>query len=663
MKRFLIYTLITAITCGSFAQTGSIGSDIVFGKSFIPDHTFKGSNLKGTTVIGQADWQVQNGELAGKAVPGSTGGWLMLDKSYQDVGFHAVFKTTADSETGILFRAEKTGEGVNGILLSLKKGDFGLYNLKLDQNGREIEREKLRPAGGIRYRLAPPANKDEIMSALASPPRPVFEVPLPISRPNTELRRGEWNQVEVFVETNVIRAFLNDGSELGGAVDGGSGIDGYGPIALYVGGPGEVRFKDVMFKDISVRNTPKEQSSPRFNVQRISDMYYSWGADAADFNKDGFMDVVAGPYIYFGPDFSNHKEIFPAVAVGPSKEFTRTNLQFTYDFNNDGWPDVLTSPSGATLYINPKTESRRWKSYDILPSVQSEITDFVDIDRDGIPELVYAAEGALRYAKPDKTDPTKPWKAYNVSEKGYALAHGIGTGDINGDGRLDILNAFGWWEQPASLNAETLWKYHPEAFGRYGNRSSNIGGTLMAVYDVNGDGLNDVVTNLNVHGFGLAWFEQRRDINKRITFTRHMISDDYSAKNAGGVTFSQPHGATFADIDKDGIPDYIVGKRYFTHLDNMYDPDSYGAPVLYWYRTVRNPKVPGGAEFIPELIHNRSGAGSEVTAIDLNKDGAIDLITSTNTGTYIYWNKPTVTKKQQGSSKGVSSKLKNKPAN
>ena len=161
----------------------------------------------------------------------------------------------------------------------------------------------------------------------------------------------------------------------------------------------------------------------------------------------------------------------------------------------------------------------------------------------------------------------------------------------------------------------------------------------MAVYDANGDGLNDVVTNLNAHGFGLAWFEQKRDAKGNISFTRHMISDDFSAKNSGGVTFSQPHGAAFADIDRDGIPDYIVGKRYWTHLDNYYDPDPYGAPVLYWYRTVRNSKAPGGAEFVPELIHNRSGACSEITAVDLNGDGAIDIITSTNRGTFIFWNK------------------------
>ena len=174
---------------------------------------------------------------------------------------------------------------------------------------------------------------------------------------------------------------------------------------------------------------------------------------------------------------------------------------------------------------------------------------------------MYASQGQFKYAKPDPA--SKTWTEYNVSERGYTLAHGIGTGDINGDGRIDILGATGWWEQPETLSKDKTWKYHPVAFGRYKNRASNIGGSVMAVYDANGDGLNDVVSNLNVHGFGLAWFEQKRDASGNISFVRHMINDDYSQKSVGNVTFSQAHAATFADIDKDGVMDYIVGKRVF----------------------------------------------------------------------------------------------------
>ena len=242
------------------------------------------------------------------------------------------------------------------------------------------------------------------------------------------------------------------------------------------------------------------------------------------------------------------------------------------------------------------------------------------------------------YAKPDPAKPTEPWIVHKVSGRGYVSGHGIGTGDINGDGRIDVVNVYGWWEQPPAGSKQEPWTYHPWSFGRW-NRTSP-GGALMAVYDVNGDGLNDVVTSIGAHNFGLAYYEQKRDAAGKISFVEHMFMDDYWTKNAGGVTFSQSHGSAFADIDGDGVPDFIVGKRYWSHQDAFYDPDPYSPPVLYWYRTVRNPKAPGGAEFVPELIHNRSGVGSTMLCVDLNKDGVMDIVSATDRGTFIFWGKP-----------------------
>ena len=314
------------------------------------------------------------------------------------------------------------------------------------------------------------------------------------------------------------------------------------------------------------------------------------------------------------------------------------NCQYSFDFNQDGWSDILTGPPHATIYINPRGKSKRWDKYVVVPTVQSEITVFKDLDGDEFPELVFGANKALHFAKFDPQNPTQPWKIYKVSESGYATAHGIGAGDINGDGRQDIINPNGWWEQPSQIDSTESWKYHSVAFARYGHRSTGVGGSVMAIYDVNGNGLNDVVTSLNAHGFGLAWFEQKKNGEGEIFFIKHMISDDYSTNNAGDVTFSQLHGSTFSDIDGDGIKDFIVGKRYWSHLDNYFDPDPYGPPVLYFYKVVRDLKVDGGASFVPELVHNRSGVGSDVLASDLDKDGNTDIITSTDRGTFIFWN-------------------------
>ena len=162
----------------------------------------------------------------------------------------------------------------------------------------------------------------------------------------------------------------------------------------------------------------------------------------------------------------------------------------------------------------------------------------------------------------------------------------------------------------------------------------------MGVYDVNGDRLTDVVVSLSVHNWGLAWFEQQKGLDGGVTFVRHDIAGDYSTKNAGDVVFSEAHAARFVDMTGDKIADFIVGKRYWSHLENYNGPDPYGPAVIYIYRTVRNAKAPGGAEFVPELVHNRSGVGSAFEVMDLNKDGRPDIAVATAYGTHVFLSKP-----------------------
>jgi Domain of Unknown Function (DUF1080)/FG-GAP-like repeat len=618
-----------------------IGARSLFasGPSFRPDTTVDGSSLKGWHTFGQADWRTEKGDIVGTPQAGGSGGWLVLDHSYQDSALYADYRCNAGCVTGVLFRAEKTsGGGLKGTYVELSDPDLPTYDVTIDAQGKILDRSKLRRGGGL-VRVAPPVSPNQQPSGNGGGFRNGrAAVTLPFEPDDTKLRPNEWNQVEVFFDANIIRTFLNNGHEIGAVSE-----EGYGPIALYAGGGGEVHFKSVALADIGLKVRQAEETSKDFRKQRLSDFYYAWGSGAADFNHDGILDVVSGPYIYYGPDYLKSREIYLAQSSSPTTEFaTDATMEFAADFTGDGWPDVITATfgggAGVQLYVNPKGEGRRWDKYTVVKSVQSEIAVLRDIDGDGKPEFVYAGEGYVRYAKPDPANPTGPWIIHNVSEKGYGVGHGIGVGDINGDGRMDIVNPYGWWEQPAAGSNQEAWTYHPEVFARYGR--GMMGGSVMAVYDVNGDGLNDVVTSLNAHGWGLAWFEQKRDAQGKISFVEHMVMDDFSTKNAGGVTFSELHGSTFADVDGDGIPDFIVGKRYFSHLDTNLDPDPRDSPVLYWYKTVRDPKAPGGAQLIPHLIDNHSGSGSDVLAVDLNQDGAMDIVTATRFGTFIYWGKP-----------------------
>jgi len=609
------------------------------GPSFRPDTSFAASTLEGWHPLGSAEWRAEGGALVGMPGP-QGGGWLVLDRSLQDVGFYASFLCAAGCETGVLLRAEKTADGLKGVYVALNEKELTSYGVTIDSNGRILQRTPLRGGGG-QIRIAPPASSNAPAAPGATPPPARGTGPTatpPLSPPDTSLKPGDWNTIEIYLDANILRPWLNDGGERGAVADPDAGR--FGPIALFAGGTGQVRFKDVAYKDLSVQTRVTEQVSKNFRLQRLTDFYYAWGAGAADIDHDNVMDLISGPHVFYGPDYTRRSEIYLQLTTNPSDAFTTDDwMQFVSDFTGDGWADALNCSfavdTGCWLYVNPKRDARRWDKHLVVPAYQTEIGVLSDLDGDGKPELVYGAEGQMRYARPDPANPTGTWIVRNVSERGLVTAHGVGAGDINGDGRPDIVNPFGWWEQPPPGSSKDLWDYHPQVFTRY---RRGMGGSVMAVYDVNGDKLTDVVTVLAAHGWGMAWFEQKRDARGTISFERHMIMDDLWTKNAGGVVFSQPHGSNVGDVNGDGIPDFIVGKRYWSHRDTYLDPDPYGAPVLYWYKTVRNANAPGGAEFVPELIHNRSGTGSDILPVDLNKDGRLDIVTATRFGTFIFWN-------------------------
>jgi len=457
----------------------------------------------------------------------------------------------------------------------------------------------------------------------AAPPSPAF-------KPN------DWNPFEVIVDADVFRVGFNGGGPGGLAIDKETGT--FGPIALYVGGTGEVRFKDLAVKDLNRRVTPAETVSSRFRAQRIEDFYSGWSMAAGDFNHDGVLDVTMGNRYYLGPAFTDSREVYLAQPYNPSKEYSPAMVNFAGDYTGDGWDDILVAESRApALYVNPKGELRRWTRYAVFPAVVSESITFKDVNGDGKADAVFSGSNQVQWVTPDPANPTAPWKVYSVSGPGPwgGSIHGVGVGDVNGDGKADILAPHGWWEQPAGGATQTPWTFHQAAFGRGGNAGGDI-----EVYDVNGDKLPDVVTALAAHGFGLAWYGQKRDAAGKISWAEHVIMDDFSTKNAGNVTFTELHALTAADVDGDGIKDIITGKRHWAHLESYTDPDPNGAAVLYWYRTVRNPKAPGGAEFVPELIHNRSGVGSAFEVMDLNKDGRPDIAVATAYGTHVFLSQP-----------------------
>ncbi len=635
-----------------------VGVAVAAGPTFRPDVVFKGSTLGGWTPLGQgASWRAQDGDIIGTPSQ-ATGGWLVLNTSFQDVAVYTTLSCAAGCKAGVLLRAEKTADGgMKGVFVSLTEGDTISYAVTLDAQGRETSRESLTnlaaAARASNAGSAPPIAAAAPATASAGPPQLPAGINLPglMARPRGAYLSGQANVVDITLANNSLTLRLNGGSLGGGSNPVQDTFGKYGPIALYVGGTAPATFKTLAYADLNSRPFDTEKTSANFRVQRLSEFYYSYSAAIADLNRDGHMDVVAGPYYYLGPDFTVGRQFYAGITYNPTSEWPMASMvQLAYDWTGDGWPDVLNMGGNAgngvgTLFVNPKGESRRWDSHVVMNPpegvVGNEETLLKDVNGDGKPEIIHTGQNTLRYSSPDSANPTGAWKVTTISEPGpwgVNISHGMGIGDINSDGLMDYVTAYGWWQQPAKGSpAGTLWKWHPVAFARWGASQGGAGGAEMGIYDVNGDGLNDVVTALEGHGFGLAWHEQKRSANGEITFVQHTIMDSALDNNAGGVWFTQPHAVAFADINQDGILDMVTGKRHHSHFQYA-DPDNWGMPVVYVYKAVRNPKAAGGAEFVPELVHNRSGVGSHIATGDLNKDGTTDFVTSGASGTFIFFN-------------------------
>ena len=166
------------------------------------------------------------------------------------------------------------------------------------------------------------------------------------------------------------------------------------------------------------------------------------------------------------------------------------------------------------------------------------------------------------------------------------------------------------------------------------------GGSQMFAYDVNGDGLKDIITALTAHEFGLAWYEQYRE-GSEIRFREHIFMNKEPRDNAYGVKFSEIHAIALVDMDGDGLKDLVTGKRFWSH-GRTGDPDRNDAAVLDWLKLARRPDKT--VDFIPYLIDSESGVGTQVVAGDINGDGLPDIVVGNKRGTFVHLHqKKTVT--------------------
>ncbi|MBE7494389.1 MAG: VCBS repeat-containing protein [Verrucomicrobiaceae bacterium] len=370
--------------------------------------------------------------------------------------------------------------------------------------------------------------------------------------------------------------------------------------------------------------------------QQLHGDFYSEGAAIGDINGDGKPDVVAGPFWWEGPAFEK-KHAYYEPKIFSINGYSDNFFAYVHDFDADKKNDILIlgfPGKEARLYLNPGThDDKPWPMHIVADVVDNESPVFTDITGDGKPEIVCSTGGKFGWFAPNWSKPTEKWPFVAVTDdmKVAKFTHGLGVGDVNGDGKLDLLEARRWWEN----NGTDKWTQHNFAAGVGG-------GAQMFAYDFDANGTNDVFTALAAHRYGVAVYLQASDAgtparndeagkSARPTWNRVMLASEQPQDNDYGIVFSQPHAAHLADIDGDGVQDIVTGKRYWAH--NGHDPDERGHRVIYWYQTKRDGK--GGVDFVPHLIDSNTGVGVDVQVGDVNGDKLHDIVVGNKAGVFI----------------------------
>lgn len=352
----------------------------------------------------------------------------------------------------------------------------------------------------------------------------------------------------------------------------------------------------------------------QFEKQKIGNVIYE-ACSVFDADKDGHLDIFTGEYWFAGPDFTTAHKVKDIHRVD---DYYDDFSNYPMDVNGDGYLDIITGGWWNQTMCwreNPKVPGQEWKTHIVAQVGNIERNCFYDIDRDGTPE-VFSTTKPVHFFQLQRHGGkgTGEFKQFTIEEGGGG--HGFGFGDINGDGRTDLIYASGWHEAPQDPFDVAGYVWHPD--WNFGMASVPI-----LVNDVNGDKRNDLIVGQG-HDYGLAWYEQGKDVDGNRTWTKHDIETQKS----------QFHEMQLADIDNDGEPELITGKRYRAHNGN--DPGAADPLGLYYYN------LNGGAfervvvDYGP--AETASGTGIYMWIEDVDGNGWKDLIAPGKQGMYLFKN-------------------------
>jgi FG-GAP-like repeat/FG-GAP repeat len=342
---------------------------------------------------------------------------------------------------------------------------------------------------------------------------------------------------------------------------------------------------------------------------------------------------VSGSTWYRAPDWKP----YPVRDVVRAGTYYNDFATLPLDVNGDGKTDFITcSYFGRDVgwVENPGNSGDKWTYRELDVPGNIEAASTVDLSGDGVPDVLPNTVNVVVWYEVKKAESGRvELKKHDFGKE--AAGHGVGSGDVNGDGRTDLLTPKGWFEAPAQPQRDP-WTWHAEW---------QLGGTGIQILarDVDGDGLSDIVFGIG-HNYGLYWLHQSKGSGGERTWTKQVIDG----------SLAQVHTLLWADIDGDGnAHELVTGKRVYAH---EVEPGATDASVVAWYdfdRTSKSwvkhvifqgePAKNAPAEAAKRLALNdfppgTAGTGLQLTAIDIDRDGDIDLVCPGKSGLYLFEN-------------------------
>ncbi|QDU29944.1 FG-GAP repeat protein [Anatilimnocola aggregata] len=552
---------------------------------------FNGKDLSGWISGDMSLWSVEDGEIVGRTTGLKRNHWLTSQYSLRDFRFSVDVKLARnEGNSGIQFRSEPIANGeVKGYQADIGAGWWGkLY----EEHGRAL----LWKESGEKH-----------------------------------VKLGDWNKYEILAVGSRVQTWIN-GQKCVDLDDPTGSRQGVIALQLHSGGATEVRYKNFQVSiptgsQLAV-GYPASKPNPAgklagkitFKKTTLDQRFRSEGVAMGDFNNDGKLDIAAGSVWYEAPGSPGDKSGWKMHAITPQpnefniKTYGDTFCNWAEDFNGDGRQDLLVVdfPGKPTWWFeNPGNTDTPWPKHRAVPVTNNESPQYADVDGDGQRELIFGeASGKLALARPAK-QPNLDWRIQPIAAEAnpniQKFYHGLGVGDLNKDGKLDLFTPNAWFAQPAdkATAEKEPWQRTDVKLGP--------AQAHMYAYDFDGDGDADIV-GTSAHRTGIWWYEQTDK-----GFVQHEIENK----------LAQTHALILADINGDGLPDLVTGKRFYAHNGN--DPGEDEPPVIAWYELSRDAGQP---KWTRHEIDDNSGVGTQFEVHDMNGDGWLDVIVANKRGVF-----------------------------